>query len=129
MLKAPSELGTAGRKLWRDICTKMAESDTQPDARERQILLLSACILRQREAELAELLKTEPMFTEGSKGQLVMHPAIVEARDAANEIAVLLCKIDLAPLDDDGGMVGISDLVAWRAVDEGPQRRERRWGK
>jgi P27 family predicted phage terminase small subunit len=107
MLKAPSDLGPSGRKLWRDICAKMADSDTQPDARERQILN-SACSLKDRAAALEELMKDTPAVTEGSKGQVVLHPAIVEIRNTHREVAQLLCRIDLAPLDDDGsGVIGI----------------------
>ena len=53
-------------------------------------------------------MKDTPPFTEGSKGQVVLHPAIVEIRNTHREVAQLLCRIDLAPMDDDGGgVVGI----------------------
>jgi hypothetical protein len=85
----------------------MADSDTQPDARERQILH-SACSLKDRVVELEELMKSEPATTSGSKGQIVLHPALVEIRNTHREIAQLLCRIDLAPFDDDaGGTIGI----------------------
>src|SRR3954454_6777430 len=90
--RVPTDLGPSGRKLWREIVAKMAENGSQPDARERQILH-SAAALKDRETELRELLKETSLVTTGSRGQAVLHPAALEQRAVAHEIAVLLCKI------------------------------------
>jgi hypothetical protein len=107
-VRIPADLGKAGRQLYREHVAKMAENGSQPDARERQILH-SAAALKDREHELREILKTADLITTGSRGQAVLHPAAMEQRAVAHEIAALLCKIDLAPLDDEGsGTVSIS---------------------
>jgi hypothetical protein len=115
-VKAPVGLNPVGRKLWREICAKMAEDDVQPDAREREILH-SACLLKQRAAELEELMRNEQPCTEGSKGQTVMHPAIVEIRNTYRDVAALLYRLDLGGLDDaPTGSVGITITPAMRSV-------------
>jgi P27 family predicted phage terminase small subunit len=110
-VRTPSDLGVAGRKLWREIVAKMADNDTMPDARERKILH-SASALADLEAELRDVLKTEPMMTTGSRGQTVMHPAVAEQRAVAHEIAALLMRIDLQSPDDDASSGGINISIA-----------------
>ena len=129
MKKAPTDLGPAGRKLWRDVVAKMAESDAQPDARECQILH-SACSLKDRVVGLEELMRSEPPTTSGSKGQIVLHPALIEIRNTHREIAQLLCRIDLAPFDDDtGGSIGIQISSASLRSVKARNAANARWGK
>ena len=118
-VRIPADLGPSGRRLFREMVAKMKDLGSQPDARERQILH-SAAALKDREDELRELLKTTPLVTTGSRGQAVMHPAVAEQRATAHEIASLLLRIDLQPLDDDegggSGTVSISISPAGRSV-------------
>ena len=65
-------------------------------------------------------MRSEPPTTSGSKGQIVLHPALIEIRNTHREIAQLLCRIDLAPFDDDtGGSIRHSDFVGVVAVGQG----------
>ena len=106
-VKTPPDLGTSGRKLWREMVAKMADNGFQPDARERKVLH-SAAALADVEAELREVVKSEPLMTKGSRGQIVIHPAVAELRAVAHEISGLLLKIDLDPADDGAGGLSIS---------------------
>jgi hypothetical protein len=75
------------------------------DARERKVLH-SAAALADVEAALHEVVRTEPLMTTGSRGQVVMHPAVAELRAVAHEIAALLLKIDMEP--NEGGGLSIT---------------------
>jgi hypothetical protein len=113
-VKSPVDLGPAGKKLWREIVAKMADLGWQPDARERKVLH-SAAALADVEAALREVVRTEPLMTTGSRGQVVMHPAVAELRAVAHEIAALLLKIDMEPNEGAGLSITLATPAA-RAV-------------
>jgi P27 family predicted phage terminase small subunit len=76
--KAPSELGDAGRKLWEDFVGDIDE-DWSLDARDLH-LLARACRCQDEMVELEGVVDAEGATTKGSRGQVVCHPALGEAR-------------------------------------------------
>ncbi len=92
-----------------------ARARAEPDVRERSVLL-SACQLADAAAVLRAAMVGVPTFTEGSHGQIVMHPGYQELQQTYKEMAALLFRIDLEPLDDGagGGIIGITLTPATR---------------
>ena len=94
-MKAPKGLGTAGRRLWRDVLADVAEG-WQLDARDLA-LLEAACRAADRAVALDEAIENDGLMVAGSQGQRVLHPAVGEARLQRQLVAVLLGKVELAP--------------------------------
>lgn len=90
--RAPADLDTAGRKLWRDI---LRTHDL--DGRELAILHEAA---RQADAldAMTKVLASVGYTTTGSAGQQRLHPAVSESRQARLALGRLL---DLLHLPDD----------------------------
>lgn len=91
---APRELGAAGRALWRDIVTQMAEDGLLPDRRERRYLLLACSEQDQLEGLQAELVGLRSIV-KGSQGQDVANPLIAECRRSRTFIATMLARVEL----------------------------------
>jgi hypothetical protein len=62
-------------------------------------LLASACRLRDKATQLEEAVGTDVVVT-GSKGQVRVHPAVAEARQAALAVAHLLGKLAIPTADE-----------------------------
>lgn len=101
MQKAPTGLGTAGRKLWREIVAPLAELDLELTPRERQ-WLSSACKLVDRVTRLEALMDKADPITAGYKGQPTAHPLLNEIRQHHQLIGLLLARLDLDADDEDG---------------------------
>ena len=106
-LKAPIELGTAGRRLWRQVVREAADEGLELDSRE-QFWLLSASKLADRLAVLEAVMADAPLTTKGSMGQLVAHPLLNEIRAHHQLISQTLARIDTQPKESAGllGVVG-----------------------
>ncbi len=87
--RVPAELGSEGRRLWREIAGQVARDGLELDARELQ-LLRSACCEADMLAKVTAALAGEPMTVRGAQGQLVAHPLLGEARRSRTTIASLL---------------------------------------
>lgn len=92
-LAPPVEFGVEGRKLWVAISAAVAE-DCELDEREQAILAL-ACRQADDLARLEQVIAAEGATTTGSTGQVVIHPALQEARQARQAIGRLLAALDL----------------------------------
>lgn len=102
---APDGLGDAGRRLWDSIAGGLPP-DWRLDERECELLGLAA---RQADtlAALEALVEAEGLTTTGSTGQVVLHPAVAEARQARLSIDRLLGKI-VMPAPEKSGETGSS---------------------
>jgi len=106
-LKTPTELGTAGRRLWRQVVREAVDEGLELDSRE-QFWLLSASKLADRLAILEAAMADQPPTTTGSTGQLVAHPLLNEIRAHHQLISQTLARIDTQPKEPAGvlGIVG-----------------------
>lgn len=91
---APAGLDTAGADLWVTI-TGDLEPGWELDAREL-VDLTRACVCADRLAELDRIVREDGMTATGSKGQTVVHPALVEARQLELVQHRLLASLQLA---------------------------------
>lgn len=91
--RAPSNLGTQGRKLWRSI---MSVYELRPD---EERILEDAC----READIIERLEDEqrdrPLTAKGSMGQEVASPMVSELRQHRSTMNALLKSLKLPETD------------------------------
>ncbi len=97
-MTAPRGLGNRGRALWRSVA-KGLPSGWELDEREAALLTLAA---RQADdlAKLETAIKREGAMARGSAGQPVVHPAVVEARQARLAIGRLLSQLALPDEED-----------------------------
>jgi P27 family predicted phage terminase small subunit len=93
--RAPTGLGPRGKRLWKNV-TKDLELDID-DAE----LLIECCRTLDNCEKLEEALRTEPLTTEGSRGQLVAHPLRAELRSERILAAKLLAQLGI-PDEGDG---------------------------
>jgi hypothetical protein len=106
MQKPPPGLGTAGKKLWREITAPLAEMELELTPRERN-WLHSACTLRDRVVQLEAIMDEQDPITVGYKGQPVVNGLLNEIRQTHTLIAQLLARLDLST-DEEDGAAGIS---------------------
>ena len=92
--KPPTGLGKAGKALWRSIHRDL-EAGWELDARELH-LLERACRTADDLAVLEATVDKEGATVEGSRGQTVVHPALVEARQLRVVQLRLLSVIEMA---------------------------------
>lgn len=90
---APKGLAPPGRKLWRELLTLFPDGWTA-DARDLA-LLAEAARLRDQVAALDEIVGRDGLMALGSTGQRVVHPAVLEARQARALLARLLGQLDV----------------------------------
>jgi P27 family predicted phage terminase small subunit len=76
--RAPAGLGSAGRSLWRSILGDLA-AGWELDARELYVLE-RACRCADDMAALEAAVKRDGETVTGSRGQVVVHPALAEVR-------------------------------------------------
>lgn len=95
---APKGLGNSGRALWRQIADGMP-AGWELDERELALLLL-ACRQRDDLSRLETVISKEGVMATGSTGQPVVHPAVLEARQARLAINRLLGGLELPDADE-----------------------------
>jgi hypothetical protein len=127
MQKAPTGLGTPGRKLWREIVGPLAEEDLELTPRERQ-WLTSSCKLLDRVTQLEKIMDDEAPITEGYKGQPVVNGLLNEIRQHHQLIGLLLARLDLDADDDEGSTHVTVSSPALRSV-KARAAANKRWGK
>jgi hypothetical protein len=93
--RAPSGLGTRGRKLWRAV-----HADFEPDLAEHELLVECCRALDKCEA-LAAALADAPLTPKGSRGQVVAHPLLAELRSERLLLSRLLAQLAIPGLEDD----------------------------
>lgn len=76
--QAPDGLGDAGRALWAAIIGDLTD-DWRLDSRELH-LLMRACRVEDELVALEKVIDRDGETTKGSRGQIVVHPALSEAR-------------------------------------------------
>jgi P27 family predicted phage terminase small subunit len=94
-LTPPAELDTAGQQLWSDIVADVAPG-WELDSRD-VALLTAACQSADTVARLTAVIQTEGDMIAGSRGQLKVNPAVVEARMQRATMSSLLTRIEMAP--------------------------------
>lgn len=94
---APRELGTVGKKLWRDT---LKDYDLRTDERE---ILKAACAEADLIGKLEKALEGEDMVVSGSMGQPVPHPLLAELRQHRTAMAGLLRGLKLPDLSASEG--------------------------
>jgi hypothetical protein len=119
----PEGLDAAGEQLWRDVVeTEDGPMELRPDERA---ILAQACRVADRIDELRGLLdEAESLLSIGSRGNVVMHPAVVEERQQRDLLAKLLGRLAIPEDDDEGGeWDGLSTSA------RGRKAARRRWDK
>ena len=106
-LKTPTELGTAGRRLWRQVVREAVDEGLELDSRE-QFWLYSAAKLADRVTQLEAAMAEEPLMVKGSMGQPVPNGLLNEIRAHHQLISQTLARIDTQPKEPAGvlGIVG-----------------------
>lgn len=92
--RPPAGLGKAGRALWNDIATQVADDGLILDARDLR-LLRDAAKTADDLASIEAALEDAPATVAGSMGQSRAQPLLDEARKARALIANLLKQINL----------------------------------
>jgi P27 family predicted phage terminase small subunit len=90
----PINLGEAGIRLWGSILADLDDS-WQLDARELH-LLERACRVEDEMRKLEAVVDQEGATSTGSKGQVVVHPAVLEGRQLKLAQLRLLGSLELA---------------------------------
>lgn len=91
----PRGLGRAGGKLWDEITGAVADG-WKLDGRD-EALLTRACRLADVEADLRTDVTRHGRMVTGSTGQLVVNPALKEARMTAATVAQIVAKVEIRP--------------------------------
>ena len=99
-MKAPKGLREAGTAVWNSIYEGLPDN-WELDEREAAVLEL-ACRQADVVADL-EAAVTDGVMAKGSTGQVVVHPAIIEARQGRLAINRLLGQIVLPAAEKSGG--------------------------
>jgi P27 family predicted phage terminase small subunit len=92
--RAPTGLGTPGRKLWREILSDLDES-WELDRRELH-LLARAARCADEIALLEATVDRDGPTTTGASGQVCVHPALIESRQLSVTQMRLLGAIELS---------------------------------
>ena len=94
-MEAPTDLGTAGQKLWDDMHAALADG---VEFDEKDIALLTmACEQQDDIARIAAAMSDADVLTEGSAGQLRLNTCFAEIRQARQAVARLLKQLDVGP--------------------------------
>ncbi|RKT82108.1 hypothetical protein [Saccharopolyspora antimicrobica] len=120
--RAPKNLGSAGQRLWKGICS---DYELRPD---ELAVLESAC----READLIQrledALKDVPLIVKGSMGQEVASPLVTEIRQHRSTQASLLKQLKIPDLEEEES----DDTGTVRKLtrsEVGRKAANARWGK
>ena len=95
---APVGLGTAGKALWRKVCTERVFSAAEG------ALLETMCAAFDRHQEATVVVSRDGLVVDGRFG-VRQHPAAAIARDSAQLMRALAKQLDVA-LDDDEPKLG-----------------------
>ena len=96
----PGDLGERGQAFWDQVTDKFDFSDSE------QQLLLEACRCVDQLETLERVLREQGTLVEGSKGQLVLNPAISETRQQRLVLHRLLAALRLE--DEEGNDEGVA---------------------
>lgn len=105
--RVPTILGKPGRALWRAIIADVREGFAL-DSRET-MLLERACTTADHIAALETVIASDGPTATGSRGQVIVHPALCELRQQKLTLLRLLGSIDF------GGAAGEESLSSRRA--------------
>lgn len=96
--RAPKGLGTTGKRLWKAVLDDLPKG-WELDRRELELLALAA---RQSDdlTRLEAAIKKEGVMSIGSTGQLVVNPAVTEARQARLAISRLVGLLELPDAEE-----------------------------
>lgn len=94
----PPNLGTSGRRFWRDVSTEWELRTDELRVLERAARILD--VLDRLDALFVGR-DAEPMMSKGSRGQVVIHPALMERRQQEQAFAALVRHLGLA--DEEAG--------------------------
>jgi hypothetical protein len=89
--RAPAGLQDAGGRLWTAM-HKGLDEGLRFSVHELEILT-RACQVADRAALLAEHVAADGVMSTGSKGQMVVHPALVELRLCESQVVSLLQRV------------------------------------
>jgi hypothetical protein len=95
----PSGLAASGRRLWRDVI------DSYDLDVHEQLLLTEACRVADRLDRLAVEAADNPVTSHNMKGDLIAHPAMVEARQQAIVLSRLVASLRLPSGETADGLV------------------------
>jgi hypothetical protein len=96
-VSAPEGLGKAGKTLWAEMHSALAEDWTFD---ERDLAILAAACHQADDIDTIEqALVGAAAFTPGSNGQLRLNQAFTELRGARLALARLLKDVEIAPAD------------------------------
>jgi hypothetical protein len=119
--RVPRGLAAPGRALWRALLQALP-GDAEYDERELA-QLEHACRLTDTLARLDEQLEAGVTVL-GSRGQVRLHPALVEARQTRLAIARLLGELELPTLAEDERMQSAASRRASNAANARWARRD-----
>ena len=120
----PPGLGKAGTALWTRIVADLDEG-WRFDERELHILAES-CLTADTLAKLEEAIDADGVTTTGSRGQVVVNPAITESRQARALILRLLSSLELTDPADKAASGTPHQARARRAAEVRWNRDKRR---
>src|SRR5258708_33133428 len=106
--KPPADLGSAGKRLWRDVIRDAAGQGVSLDAREL-VWLRSAGKLTDRIAELESAMADQPLVVPGHARQPTSHPLLTEIRMYYALLAQTLGRIRVDLVDSGSGDLGLGD--------------------
>lgn len=92
--RTPAGIGRPGQRLWKAILGDLAP-EWELDARELHLLERAARCADEL-AKLEKVLDRDGLTVEGSRGQVVAHPALTEARQLRLVQLRLLAAIEMA---------------------------------
>lgn len=123
--RAPRGLGVAGTDLWTAIVEDLAD-DWTLDARERQFLE-RACRCADELLALQDAVDRDGVTVVGSRGQVVTHPALSEARQLRLVLLRLLSALEMTdPLRSQRAATPAQARARKAAEARWAQRAERR---
>jgi P27 family predicted phage terminase small subunit len=91
--KAPTGLGTRGKRVWRRLHDHYAFSPAETE------LVVEVCRTVDTLEQLAEVVAADGTTSIGSKGQTVAHPALQELRQQRIALGRLLAQLDVEDVD------------------------------
>jgi hypothetical protein len=100
-LKAPTELGTHGRRLWLKLVREANDAGFRWDAMELE-QVFHACEIRDTIADLQEQMSGQSRLIPGSREQWVINPLITEIRLRRQLLSQTLARLKLPEQKQDG---------------------------
>lgn len=91
--RVPASLGTEGKAVWRKVWEAGAGAY---NPRTDGFVIQRYCELHDRRAELLDIVESDGMTTEGSTGQIVMHPAMRFIESTEKEMRAIEAVLGLS---------------------------------